>query len=122
MANEISVTSGIQVTNGTSKRPSNQESKLFDQATAGIGESTVSVSITDTLVTLPITTPGWCQLRNDGSNPIQWGPDNGAGAIAIAGQISAGATHQIQLPSTVTGIRVKTTTGTSTLAIIIARA
>lgn len=122
MANEISITTGMQVQNGTSKRPNNQETKQYDQAAVGIGEATYAVTTTDTLITLPLTTPGWTQLRNDGTNPIQWGPDNGSGAIAIAGQISAGAIHQVQLPSSVTQLRVKTTASTSTLAIISARA
>lgn len=121
MANEISVTTGLQIQNGTSKRPSNQETKLFDQATAGIGERTYAVTTTDTAIDLPQATPGWTQLRNDGSNPIQWGPDNGSGAIAVAGQVSAGATHQVQLPSSATQLRVRTTTGSSTLSIISAR-
>jgi hypothetical protein len=122
MANEISVTTGVQVSNSTSRRPSNQGTKNYTQAAIGIGESTVAVTTTDTAVTLPLSSPGWIQLRNDGDNPISWGPDNGSGAIAIAGEISAGATHQLQLPSSATSLRVQTTTGTSTLSILVIRA
>jgi hypothetical protein len=120
MANEISVTTGIQVANSSSRRPSNQLSKNFDQAAVGIAEITVAVTTSDQSVTLPLSTPGWMQLRNDGSNPIQWGPDNG-GAILVVGEISAGATHQIEVPSGATTIRIKTTTGTSVLSMVLVR-
>jgi hypothetical protein len=120
MANEISVTTGIQVANGSSRRPSNQLSKNFDQSAVGIAESTIDVTTSDQSVTLPLSTPGWIQLRNDGSNPIQWGPNNG-GAILVMGEISPGATHQIEVPSTASTIRVKTTTGTSSLSLVVIR-
>ncbi len=121
MANEISVSTGLQVSNGTSVRPSNQQTRLYDQTTAGIGETTASITTSDTAVNLPISTPGWVQLRNDGANPIQYGPDNGSGAIATLGEISAGATHQLQLLSSLTSLRFRTTTGTSTLSIVAIR-
>ena len=35
-----------------------------------------------------ITTPGLCYLINqDPTNYVQWGPDNGSGALAVLGQI-----------------------------------
>lgn len=121
MANEISITTGLQVSNGTSRRPSNQASKNFNQSAVGIAEMTVDVTTSDQSITLPLSTPGWCQLRNDGSNPIEWGPDNGSGAIAVAGEIAAGATHQFEFKSSASTVRVKTTTGTSELSLVLVR-
>jgi len=121
MAREISVTSGLQVSNGTSSRPNNQRTISVDQAAVGVGESTVAVTSTDTSVTLPLTTPGWCQLRNIGSTVVKWGPDNGSGAIAVAGEISPGCDAQFELPAGATTIRVKTASGTSTLAVLVLR-
>lgn len=121
MANEISITTGLQVANGTSRRPSNQSSRNFDQATVGIAEITIDVTTSDQSVNLPLSSPGWCQLRNDGSNPIQWGPDNGSGAIAVAGEITPGATHQFEFRSAATAVRLRTTTGTSRLSLVLVR-
>lgn len=121
MANEISMTTGLQVSNGTSKRPSNQQSVTFDQAAVGIAEATFSLTTTDTSFNLPISSPGHTQLRNDGATVIQWGPDNGSGAIAVAGEISPGATSQIQLPAAATAIRARTASGTGLLSVVIAR-
>lgn len=121
MANEISVTTGLQVTNGSSRRPSNQQSKTFDQAAVGIAESTFALTTSDTSFNLPLSSPGHIQLRNDGANTIEWGPDNGSGAIAVAGEISPGATSQIELPAAVTAIRARSKSGTSILSVVIAR-
>lgn len=121
MANEISVTTGIMVVNGNSRRPSNQIAKTFDQSAVGIAESTHAITTTDTALTLPISSPGHAQLRNDGANTIEWGPDNGSSAIAVAGEISPGATTQIEFKSAATQVRARTTSGTSTLSIVIAR-
>lgn len=121
MANEISVTTGLQVTNGSSRRPSNQLTKTFDQAAVGIAEATFALTTSDTSFNLPITSPGHTQLRNDGTNTIEWGPDNGSGAIAVAGEISPGATTQIELKSGATAIRARTTSGTGLLSVVIAR-
>ncbi len=74
MANEISITTGLQVVNGTSRRPSNQLTRTFDQAAIGIAEATFALTTTDTAFNLPISSPGHAQLRNDGSTTIEWGP------------------------------------------------
>ncbi len=121
MANEISITTGLQVVNGTSRRPSNQLTKTFDQAAIGIAEATFALTTTDTAFNLPISSPGHAQLRNDGLTTIEWGPDNGSGAIAVAGEISPGATTQIEMKSAWTSIRARTTSGAGTLSIVIAR-
>ncbi len=122
MAKEIGITVGFQVANGSSKRPSNVASYTADQSAIGIGENTADMTTTDTSVSLPISSPGWVQLRNDGSNPIEWGPDNGSGSIAVAGYLLPGAPHQVQLPSSVSAIRARSTTGTSKLSIVALRA
>lgn len=120
MSNEISITTGVQVSNGSSRRPSNQLTKNFDQAAVGVAELTIDVTTSDQSVSLPLTTPGWIQLRNDGAQAIQWGPNN-AGAILVVGEISPGATHQFEVPSTASTIRVKTASGTSTLSLVCIR-
>lgn len=122
MAREIGITVGFSVSNGSSKRPSNVASYTADQSAVGIGEKTADLTTSDTSVSLPISSPGWIQLRNDGTNPIQWGPDNGSGAIAVVGYLLPGAVHQFQVPSSATAIRAQTTTGTSKLSIVALRA
>jgi hypothetical protein len=121
VANEISVTTGLQVSNGSSRRPSNQLTKNFDQVAVGIAEATFALTTSDTAFTLPITSPGHAQLRNDGSTVIEWGPDNGSGAIAVAGEISPGATTQTEMKAAWTSIRARTISGTGLLSVVIAR-
>lgn len=119
MANEISISTGLQVSNGASVRPSNAQTKSQDQAAIGISETTIAVTTSDLEITLALTTPGWVQLLNVGSNIIQWGPDN-SGAILPLGELDVnGPPAQFKLISTVTKLRVRTTAGTSTLSLLL---
>lgn len=95
MANEISVSGSLSVTNGKFKYQSPQSGSLkFDQTTAGGGNpGTVNIGTSDEVISLgDISTPGWCWMKNlDDTNYVDIGPTS-AGAIVPMIRMEAGET------------------------------
>lgn len=81
MANEIRVTSSIQVNNANLKYASKNTSFLADQATAkGMSPGLIDATTAGTVVSFSgLTTPGLCEIINlDPTNYVQYGLSDGS--------------------------------------------
>lgn len=122
MANEVSVMTGLSCRNGSDILPSTQVLTTVTQAAAGSARALYAITTTDTAFTLPLTSPGMCELKNTGSVTIEWGFDNGSSLIAAGMQLSAGRTAVVEMKSATTTIRAKTGSSTSTLQVTVLKA
>jgi hypothetical protein len=89
MANEITVTSGIRVTNGNSSFAQAAKTKSFDQAAiGGPTPGAISVGTSEESTAFPeLTTEGWLYMQNnDATNYVQWGFSTGV----YGGRLKAG--------------------------------
>lgn len=123
MANEISTTFKLAVTNGGLKgeidinATNPGQAKSSDQTAAGLLNLIVTTSTSEAAVTFSgLTTPGEIALKNlDATNIIQYGPED-SGAMVLLGQVKPGRTNHITLGSSVT-LRVKAAAGNPKLQI-----
>ena len=90
MANEITVSAGISIANGSNYAFSQPpRTKSFDQAAiGGPSPGAISVGTTEESTTFPeLTTEGWVYLQNnDATNYVQWGFSTGV----YGGRLKAG--------------------------------
>lgn len=75
MANEITLTQRLQLSNGALLDDNNPGRIQITQTTQTIYKAVVSVGTTEESVTFAeLTTPGICYIKNlDGTNYVQWG-------------------------------------------------
>lgn len=76
MANEITITSTLNVTNGEATDDFRASGVQFDQAASGGWKSIQSIGTTEESITSfgDVTTEGWCVLKNlDTTNYVQVG-------------------------------------------------
>ncbi len=75
MANEITLTQRLQLSNGALLDDNNPGRIQITQTTQTIYKAVVSIGTTEESVTFAeLTTPGICYLKNlDGTNYVQWG-------------------------------------------------
>lgn len=91
MANEISITSGIRVLNGSMNFPSNSKTVSFTQtAIGGPTPGQITVGTSEESTAFPeLTTEGWLWMQNlDPTNYVQWGFSTGV----YGGRMEAGET------------------------------
>lgn len=74
MANEFTVTTDIELTNGELVHPSNNRRKQFDQTTGRKYDAVHDISTSEETITFVDVTPGWIRLTNlDATNYVTWG-------------------------------------------------
>ena len=75
MANEISITTALRLTNGLLNVPSTQKTTQFDQTTArGGGPGSVDVATSETTVEFGDIVPGFVEVVNlDATNYVDYG-------------------------------------------------
>ena len=105
MANEIIVTSSLQVTNGNMAFPKvGSTEQTINQSTLGgcgpgflsIGTSIESVTVTD------VSNKGWTYIKNlDATNYIEYGPESGT-TMATFGRLLAGEACVLRLSPAIT--------------------
>lgn len=86
MANEITITSTVNVTNGESVDDFRASGVLFDQAAQGGWKSVQSIGTTEESLTSfgDVTTEGWCVVKNmDTTNYVQVGFSTGVYGIRL---------------------------------------
>lgn len=124
MANEIKATAQLQCTNGNFTLPKYGSSNVgITQANPGGVLHTLSASTSDAALTLTeISTFGWALLINIDTNPanyVDFGPDNGSGAIAKAIRLVPGEPAQLVRLVPGTTYRHKAAAGTPKWNLII---
>lgn len=85
MADEITIVTGMNCTNGSFKVVSNTISTKFDQATARGGQPGVlNIGTSEETVTFTDITPGWSVLTNlDGTNFVDLGFSTGVYGLTL---------------------------------------
>lgn len=103
MADEITVSASLRVSNGNFSFRKDTGFSQFDQAAAGGGNpGTVNIGTSDEAISLgDITTPGWAFIQNlDGTNYVDIGPDS-TGAIVPIIRLEPGEFALLRLTPTV---------------------
>lgn len=115
MANEITITTGISLTNGLLVINSTNTSVNFDQTTArGGNPGVVNIGTTEETISFGDVSPGWCEFKNlDTSNYVQIGfstgvygfrlPANGGAAIM---RLETGATVYAKADTAACNVRI----------------
>ena len=83
MANEIRITTQIKCENGNFKMPlqGRQGVGVNQSAVGGMVPGTLSITTSDTVLTINVTTLGWAYIQNlDATNYVTFGP-TAAGAL-----------------------------------------
>lgn len=103
MANEITLTVGLQLVNSNLRAQFPQVSSQYTQTTAGMSDQVLSIGTSEEDVAMvDITTPGVCVLHNlDSTNFVKWGPKSG-GAMIEMGRLKAGDKQVIRFGASVT--------------------
>jgi len=119
MADEITVTARLDITNGYMKRSFAPGALKFDQTSIGSNWFTWSVGFAaeEDLTLTDITTEGWCVMRNtDTANYVTYGPKSGT--MVAWGRIEAGEVAMCRLEPGIT-IRAQANTAAVDLDILI---
>ena len=104
MADEITITSNLQCTNGGFSFATREGSVRVDQAVAGGGgPGTVTITTSDAAVSLgSFTAKGYCFIKNlDSTNYVEFGPESG-GAIVKMFRLNAGESCLFRFVSSAT--------------------
>ena len=103
MANEITLTVGLQLVNSNLRAQFPQVSSQYTQTTAGMSDQVLTIGTSEEDVAMvDITTPGVCVLHNlDSTNFVKWGPKS-AGNMVEMGRLKAGDKQVIRFGATVT--------------------
>lgn len=104
MADEITITSNLQCTNGGFSFATREGSVRVDQAVAGGGgPGTVTITTSDAAVSLgSFTAKGYCFIKNlDATNYVEFGPESG-GAIVKLIRLNAGESCLFRFVSSAT--------------------
>lgn len=85
MANEITITTGLQIQNANLIVPTPASTKRFNQTTArGGGPGTVDIGTTEETIDFGDIVPGWVEFRNlDATNFVDLGFATGAYGIRL---------------------------------------
>lgn len=102
MANEITITGSLKVSNGGYVDTTPSLRIQDDQSTLGGHSAVVSVGTSEeTVPTGDVTSEGWLAITNlDATNYVEYGPDS-TGMVAL-GRLEPGHTHILKLKAGVT--------------------
>lgn len=122
MANEIKITSAIEVENGNLKFPRHGGGQplSFDQATlGGPYPGTIEIGTAEEVVSLSeLTTLGWAKFINlDNTNYVTWGPESG-GAMVPIGRMEPGEPAQFRIEPGIT-LRMQANTAACKVMILV---
>lgn len=121
MANEIKVTTQIECTNGNFRMPKvGAQNTSVNQGTAGgMVPGVVSVTTSDTALTLSVGTLGWAFIQNlDATNWVNFGPASG-GSIVPALRLNPNEPGQLVRLVPGTTYRVQANTATCKVLILV---
>jgi hypothetical protein len=114
MANEIQLTIKGTLDNGTLEDRFDPGAQRYDQATQDAAGDVIAATVSEQNLTIPVTTPGYCFLRNlDTVDSIHFGPNLAAVLIAF-GKLGPGQLACFPLDASVT-IRFKSSANTPKL-------
>ena len=92
MANEIRISTSVNVENGNMTYSQNYGTKTYDQsAVGGPSPGMIDVGITEESTAFPeLTVPGWVTIQNlDETNFVEWGFSTGVyGGKLLAGELA----------------------------------
>ena len=111
MANEITLTVGLQLVNSSLRAQFPQVPSQYTQTTAGISDNvwTIGTSAEDVAFG-DVATPGLTVLHNlDSTNYVDYGMSDG-GTMKAVGRLKAGDKHIIRIGASVT-LRMQANTG-----------
>lgn len=120
MANEISLTKTLRLTNGTLLDTRSSGNILITQSVARMYSNVQVVGTSEEVVAVgaDISTLGVCTLKNlDSTNYVQWGPESG-GAMITGQRLKAGEEYTFRLEPGVT-YRAKANTAACNLLVVI---
>lgn len=103
MANEITLTLGLQLINSNLRATYPQIASQYTQTTAGMSDQVITVGTSEEDISFTdITTPGVCVLHNlDSTNFVKYGPKSG-GSMVEMGRLKPGDKQVIRFGSSVT--------------------
>lgn len=110
MANEITLSLGLQLVNGNLRAQFPQVSSQYTQTTSGLSDQVLSIGTSEENVSFTdVTTPGLVVLHNlDSTNYVEYGMSDG-GTMKTLGKLAAGDKHLIRLAASTT-LRMKANT------------
>lgn len=103
MADEITLTFGLAVSNGAFRDSVPIMTSRYTQSDLGAYSAIVSVATSESDMAVgAVTTPGWLFLLNlDAAHFVTWGP-KASGAMVACGKLAAGACAWVQLDPAMT--------------------
>ena len=110
MANEITLTVGLQLVNGNLRVQFPQVASQYTQTTSGLSDQVLSIGTSEENVSFTdVTTPGVTVLHNlDSTNYVEYGMSD-AGTMKTLGKLMPGDKHVLRLAASTT-LRMKANT------------
>lgn len=90
MADEITITARMSLSNNALAFTQNKVNQKYDQSTAEFDAGTQNIGTSEENLSVTVTTPGYLYLENlDSTNYVQWGQDNSS-TMQTVGRLKAG--------------------------------
>lgn len=104
MSGTIDFNASLSVSNGLFNDQFAPQAQQIAETNLGVVGGTHSIPTADTLIPelTGLTAEGLCVMQNlDATNYLTWGPDNGSGAMVVAGKLKPGEFCVFRLAPTV---------------------